>query len=155
MMAAVRTQLIDDPRFLGGVFQSLENAYNSADYAEALQTLVVDIIGDHAGYFTNRTDPSGKPWQPLSPVTVARKGHDQPLVLTNEMRSSLLIEGHVNHVGGTANRGLVFGTSDEKASIHQHGGGRIPARPFVGLTEQRTDAIANAVADSLVEMLKG
>lgn len=154
-MAAVRTQLIDDPRFLGGVFQELENAYRDADYTPGMDAIAADLATDHAGYFANRTGPNGEGWKPLSPVTVEKKGHDQPLVETNAMRTSLLQEGHPDHIGGTSHRGLVLGTSDEKASIHQHGTKRIPARPFVGLTETRVDAAVHRLADDLVEMLKG
>jgi phage gpG-like protein len=152
----VRSELVEDPQFLGAVFQDIENKFNEADYGPDLEKYAVpEITADHAQYFERRADPSGTPWQPLSPVTIAKKGFDQPLVETNAMRTSLLDPNHPEHIGGTANRGLNFGTSDEKASIHQKGAGRIPARPFVGISEQRVDYLANLVADSLIEQLKG
>ncbi|MGC1272582.1 MAG: phage virion morphogenesis protein [Planctomycetaceae bacterium] len=154
-MGVVRTQLVEDPRFLGAVFQEIENAYRDCDYQAAIDKLVPAIVTDHAGYFSNRTSPNGVAMAPLSPVTVAKKGHDRPLVETDAMRQSLLQSGHPEHLGGTSHRGLVFGTSDEKATIHQHGTKRIPARPFVGWTEERVDDAANKMADHLVEALKG
>lgn len=153
-MAPVRTQLIEDPRFLGVVFQELENAFRGADYQPTLDKLVAGIVADHAGFFERRSDPTGDGWKPLAPVTVRKKGHDQPLVETNAMRTSLLQPGHPDHIGETSHRGLVFGTNDEKAAIHQHGARRIPARPFVGWTDERIDVATNAVADHLVEALK-
>lgn len=154
--ASVRSELIEDPQFLGSVFQDIENRFRDADYSKDLEQYAVPpITADHAKGFLERRDPSGKAWQPLSPITIAKKGFDQPLVETNAMRTSLLEPGHAEHVGGTANRGLLFGTSDEKALIHQNGAGRIPARPFVGLSETRVDFLAELVADSIVEKLKG
>jgi phage gpG-like protein len=151
----VRTELIEDPRYLGGVFQQIENGFNGADHTDVLHGVATDLAEDHAGFFARAQDPGGNPWPALSPRTVAHKGHSTILVDTTSMRASLLSPGHPDHVQDVESRFLVWGTSDEKGPLHMSGTSRMPARPFVGVTDQRADAVANLVADSVIEQMKG
>ena len=69
------------------------------------------------------------------------------------MRSSLLFPG-AKHIEDVSPRDLQWGTSDEKASIHQEGTRHIPQRAFVGVSEGTADSTADVIADATVEILK-
>jgi phage gpG-like protein len=72
-----------------------------------------------------------------------------------ELETSLTTDNGMNSTRGVAERGLIFGTQDEKAMFHQHGTKHMPARPPVGLTVKRVTAIVETIADSLVDKLRG
>lgn len=90
----------------------------------------------------------GQPWKPLSPVTIANKGHDTILVEEGDMRDS----GFVSREDGMR---VNVGFSDWKVPIHEWGTEDIPARPIVepmrvDLAENRlTETVADSVDESL------
>lgn len=92
----------------------------------------------------------GTPWKPLSPITIARKGHDTILVEEGDMRDSGFVEE-----GEDAVR---VGFSDWKVAIHEYGTEKIPPRPIIGpmrrdLKHNRLrSAVGEAVEDSLEEL---
>jgi len=147
-------EMISDPQFLGGIFQEIENAYNAADYEETLSGFLPDLVASHAGHFSERRDSSGSIWPPLAAATIARKGHDVPLVETNRLKESVLSLNHPDHVGGVTHRGLLFGTEVEYGMFHQEGTKRIPQRAFVGLESPLLEKIVSGVADHVVESMK-
>ncbi|HHB11855.1 MAG TPA: hypothetical protein ENK62_01480 [Chromatiales bacterium] len=51
-----------------------------ADVRPALQDIGETLVHTTRRRFATGTGPDGRPWKPLSPVTVARKGHDRPLI---------------------------------------------------------------------------
>ena len=150
----VPVEQYDDPRYLGGTFQDMENGYNEADYSQALEGMLPQIVEDHTSVFSQRQDPNGSIWPPLAPYTVKKKGHDIPLVETNRLKSSVLNLDHSDHVGGVTHRGLLFGTSVEYGIFHQEGTSKIPQRAFIGLKPQTLDQIVDKVADTAVDSLK-
>lgn len=103
--------------------------------------------------FEESRGPDGRPWPPLSPATLLGEvGRDRakgglsaraqrrvalrkPLIRTGRLRASIAWK-----VAGNA---IAVGTNLVYAAIHQFGGRagrgrkvRIPARPFLGLTEE-------------------
>ncbi len=50
------------------------------DLRPALQDIGETLVHTTRRRFATGTGPDGRPWKPLSPVTVARKGHDRPLI---------------------------------------------------------------------------
>lgn len=89
--------------------------------AEDLKTLIDDS-------FENSVSPSGRPWEPLKPATIAqrRANSDKPLVDTGRLRNS---------ISATAeSRSIVFGTNVVYGGTHQFGRGPIPARPYLPVT---------------------
>jgi phage virion morphogenesis protein len=98
--------------------------------------------------------PDGTPWAPLSPVTVARKGHGKPLI--GESRR-LGTEIHYLVLGD----GVEVGSSLEYAGTQQLGAkaksftggkspwGDIPARPFLGLSEDDQAAVLDILQEHL------
>jgi hypothetical protein len=51
-------------------------------------------------------------------------------------------------------RGLIFGTSVFYSIFHTQGGGNLPKREHVGITENSIDNLAVKVADQTIEELK-
>lgn len=132
--------------------------FRDASYEELMEQFARDLESDHQDNFDKQQSPSGQAWQPLSPVTVQKKGHSTILIDTDQMRSSLQ-GGHPNHYFTFDQPSddlaiMGWGTSDEKAAIHQHGAGRIPARPFVGVNTDRVDQMAADAADATLDQLK-
>lgn len=154
-MPPVRTQMIDDVRFLGGIFQDVENGFREADYEGDLAKYLPRLRNDHANMFTGQHDSSGRQWKPLSPSTIKKKGHSLILWETGRLAGSLTGAGGGDQIAATSHRGLKFGTRDEKAPFHQEGTAKMPARPPVGLTEETLDKITESIADAAVETMKG
>lgn len=115
--------------------------------------------------FRTGTDPSGSPWAPRSPATLAayararppKRPGEHPLTLTGQLRASLRPEWGPDWagVGSSAIHGAVhqfgapkgaFGTTARGAPIPW---GDIPARPFLGLSEADRGAVLDTVAEWL------
>lgn len=78
--------------------------------------------------FERQADPWGRPWQPLSPVTIERKGSSRILEDTGRLRQSITWRV----IGREA---VAAGTNVEYAPVHQFGWPEqhIPKRPFLPL----------------------
>ena len=124
------------------------------DYSDTLDEFMPVIAEQHASMFGSEQDSNGSKWAELRPSTIARKGHDRILFETGALRDSLVSVGGPNNIAEAFPRGLVFGTSDEKALFHQDGTSRMPARPPVGLSEETLGKLVDRVADATVEKLK-
>jgi phage virion morphogenesis protein len=109
------------------------------------------MVGVSKQSWRDRADPAtGHPWAPLSPKYKAwkiAKGYDpEPLVLTNRLRKSI-------HDAMTGRQSVTAGTDATYGPKHQFGisggsagrsGGelsRLPARPFLGLSDRHQDEI--------------
>ncbi len=110
--------------------------------------------------FDAQKDPSGKPWAPLHPVTLARKKGKKILVESSRLRDSVVYRADDDEVR--------VGTNVAYAAIHQFGGkikprgGRalffpgashpvssvtIPARPFLGISDEDRSEILDIIRD--------
>ena len=144
--------LLDDlPQFL----DSLAGLLAKPKAGDAIRKTAEHIAGELGRGFQSSTSPTGEAWAPLKRKRPA--GHNQgtrPLIDTGEMMLSAISDGsgHIEQVGDDS---LVYGTSNWKAKIHQGGTGRIPARPLVGWTQQSSDYASEAVADHLVDAVRG
>ena len=140
---------------IGGVMAGVENDWRDATFKPVLEQAVKDLENDHQGFFDAAQDATGAPWPPLAPATVRRKGHDTILVETGALRKSLTSKGGdaIREIFDEPQEGFSFGTSDPKAPFHQAGTERMPARPPVGMTEERLDQICDEIADSMVDQL--
>lgn len=153
-MPTLRTQQIDDVQFLGGIFVEVEQAYNGADYGPALEGFFPKLEDAHSEFFAGEHSPAGEQWPALSPVTIAKKGHDIILVETGALEASLA--GRTGDSIRQADaRGALFGTSAEKSIFHTVGGPNLPQREHVGMNDELVDVLADEIANSLVEQLKG
>lgn len=77
--------------------------------------------------FETGTDALGRPWVPLAPSTIQKKGHSQILVEEGDMRASLFSE-----VDSMENRARI-GFSDGTIRYHEFGvpENNLPARPVL------------------------
>jgi len=122
-----------------------------------LQPVLADI-GEHLVKSTQerrrtQTDPEGNPWEPLSATTVALKGDDKILYQDGYLFD--LLNYDVDPLA------LYFGTPQEYGAMMQFGGvtspkswmpGKdIPARPFLGLSQDDQAQILDKVAAYLAE----
>lgn len=126
------------------------------DLTPAYQDIGEYLVQSTKNRFAAGEAPDGTPWAPLSPVTVARKGHSRPLIgesrrLGTEI--SYLVLGDGVEVGSPMEYAATQQLGAKKGSFT---GGRapwgdIPARPFLGLSEDDKAA----VLDILQEHLEG
>lgn len=117
--------------------------------------------------FSEQRDPSGRPWKPLSAVTVfgslsftkkgqvTKRSERQARGRLILIQSARLRNSISSNVAGTK---AYIGTNVKYARIHQMGGmaGRgkkvsIPARPFLGVSENDQEEIVRIVTRVLEE----
>jgi len=98
-----------------------------------------------------KTSPDGERWEALRDVTVNLKGHDRILFETGGLANSIQIED-VGHDGFT------LGSTADYASYMQEGIKRtkgminnetVPARPFMGFSDENKRRIATMIRDYL------
>ena len=75
-MPPVVTEELDDLRFLGGIYQGIENQFRQIDYEPILRIFGEKLAAEHQEYFERGAGPSGSSWPLLARSTSARKGHD-------------------------------------------------------------------------------
>lgn len=128
------------------------------DMAPVFQDIGEYLVDSTKQRFASGTAPDGSPWAPLSPVTVARKGHGQPLIgesrrLSNEIFSLATAEdvavgspleyAATQHYG--ASRGA-FGQTRRGSPIPW---GNIPAREIVGLSDHDEVQVLDILSEHL------
>lgn len=144
---------LQDINFLGSIFADTERRFNDVDYRPAMTDTEGYLRETHETHFDERKSPVGELWPPLAALTVSRKGHDRPLIETDQMRQSILEPDHPSHIGEILERGMSFGTDDEKAAFHQFGTRRIPQREFVGMNDGQVTEVVDRTADEAVAAL--
>ena len=113
--------------------------------------------------FTGERGGDGRAWAALRPFTVRQRilsgypGAHPILVQSGHLRNSLLNPGAADSYEDLQATGdgwtLVVGTEDPKALDHEIGAGRIPARPFIALSDQAEQRVVSAL-DSLVAQIE-
>lgn len=149
----MRRELIDNLRFLGGIFADMMQSWRNHSYRPAFVKIRDYFRLIHEEYFNRESGPEG-PWTPLSHLTVKKKGFDTILIDFNNMRSSTLFTGAKDHVEDIEDAFLIWGTSDPKAIFHDQGTRRMPRRVFVGLTEDNVTPVLDIIADEAVNSLR-
>lgn len=130
------------------LFDGMERRAGDAD--RFLATQRGPVLRDHRQYASQRKGPDGTAWAPLAPSTRKKRRKRKrgtksgkplgklPKLLRGKVRGGELVvdlPSTVAHIG----------------KVHQSGGAvgrgaRVPARPFVGLTEERAAEIAEDYA---------
>ena len=95
--------------------------------------------------FRRQTAPDGTPWAALSPAYAARKKRNKNKILTlwGHLRGTLVKQADQDS--------LRIGTPLVYGATHQFGRGAIPARPFLGLSEDDRQALLDALNDYLTK----
>ena len=126
------------------------------DPTEILDSLVPIIQDGEREQFLSQVSPSGSSWEPLAPVTVARKGFSAILIDTGRLFESVTTpNGTRDTIWETSAAGsyLVFGTDVPYARFHQTGTRKMPARPFMGISQKTERQLIDAVSDAAVKRL--
>lgn len=85
----------------------------------------------------------GLKWQALAPSTIKRKGHGMVLIDKGLMRASIGFKV----IRGTPTRFIVdVGSYDPKSRYHQTGGGRLPKRVVIDITDTDVKGLATDFA---------
>ncbi|OZS41961.1 phage virion morphogenesis protein [Photobacterium sanguinicancri] len=117
----------------------------------AFQDIGEMLLLSHNERWAKQESPDGQPWQPLSEGYKKRKKKNQSLILVLNQ-----------HLGRELNynawrTGITFGTPYEYGAIHHFGGtsdmrpqnAAIPARPWLGVSDEDTEQIYQILGDFL------
>lgn len=119
----------------------------------ALKAIGDDLKESTQQRFVSKTGPDGQQWEANSDVTIDRKGRNDPLVgegTLAEQISADLIGYNI----------LEISSSMQYAAMQQFGGdksefphlwGDIPARPFLGISDQDENEILTTVEEYFVD----
>lgn len=143
---------IDDSK----VTQMLQRLIDAAQNPRpALLEVGEDLTESTKRRFETQTAPDGSRWKRNSPVTIKRKGRDQPLT----GRGTLMDQINYQITG---NDTLDVGSPTIYAAMQQFGGaksefpnlwGDIPARPFIGVSVDDEQSILNTFIDYLRDQI--
>jgi len=113
--------------------------------------------------FAGEQSGDGRSWAALRPGTVRSRilggypGAHPILVRTGHLRASLLSAGASDSYEQAQVSGnewqLVVGTEDAKAIFHEQGTARIPARPFIALSDGAEQRVISAL-DTLIAQIE-
>lgn len=135
------------------LFSDIMEKVDKADYSDALRQSLPILAEQEQRMFDEERDSSGRSWPVLKQSTINRKGHDQILVETGELKKSLTDLNDSFNIHEIQPRELLFGTSDPKALFHQEGTSKMPARPPVGISDETADTIAEFVAEETIRII--
>lgn len=134
-------------------------AMQSAPADRALMAeLSAYLVQSSRARFPTESAPDGTPWLPLAPRTLARKRTSTKLRETTLLQLTLR-EHYGNDFAGVA----AGGPGVPYAAIHQLGGtagmapgpASVPARPYLGLSDEDADEVAGIVQDYLDDLAAG
>lgn len=148
-MAGARIELDIDDRPVQAALERLLEA--GRDLSPALQDIGEYLQLAHDDRFREEVAPDGTPWAPLSPRYRRRKRRnaDKILMLDGFLRDLL----RYREDGQT----LEFGTARPYGATHQFGDPdrNIPARPFLGISDDDEIEILAILRDHLAEAVDG
>lgn len=107
--------------------------------------------------FSTRTAPDGTRWKDNAETTIERKGSNQPLI-----GESRRLSNEIHYTMGKTT--VSMGSSPAYARIQQEGGlksayphlwGNIPARPYLGLSDDDEQVVREILQEHLVGPLGG
>ena len=108
------------------------------------------LLNAHRERWEREVAPDGTPWEPLSEPYATRKRSQVPnagiLVFDDYLKGSLRYQA--------SHKNLLLGTDRPYGATHQFGrdfgrGSPIPARPWLGLTDEDTDVLLDTLREHL------
>ena len=120
----------------------------------AMREIAGHLVDSVAGSFESQSAPDGTAWEPLADSTIRerlRRGYGAGPILerSGDLASRILADWD--------DEVAVAGTNLIYAATHHYGDERrsIPARPFLGVTDEARSAIVGSLLDHLGEPLDG
>ena len=143
-MAGVAIEVVDTPinQFLARLAAHIDDLSPLfADWGEYL-------IGSTQDRMARELSPDGQPWAPLSPAYAATKPEDLPILrLTGAMADTLAYNaGPKDFEFGT---GRIYGAAQHFGRPEIH----LPARPWLGLTEEDVTELLLQTRDYVADTL--
>ena len=138
------------------MFDAIDQDIEAIKWREFFLDQADRLQGDHQTYFDDSKSPEGNKWAKLAASTIKRKGNNNILIDTNRLIKSLTQRGPdaIREPFASGNMvGLVFGTAVPYAHFHMTGTRHMPARPEVGITEERMEKLQSQVAGVYVETI--
>lgn len=126
-----------------------------ADQSPALLEIGEYLVESTKQRFVSGIGPDGTPWPENSPVTIERKGRNQPLVgggTLNQQIEKELVGSNILEIGSSMQYAAMQhfgGTKDEFPWLW----GNIPERPFLGISEDDEAEILATIEDQLLSVL--
>ncbi len=127
---------------LRGVYDHL-----NGDLSPLMRTIGTFVLRSTEERFETKKDPSGVSWEQLAPNTEKRKGHSQILHELGNLEDSFSMQVFQDSV--------VVGTDEKYGKYHQVGTKHMPARPFLGLSDDDKTDISDALDEFLEDVLNG
>lgn len=122
-------------------------ALAAGDLHQLLDTVGSEVASQTVLRITQtKSSPAGTPWRPWS-ARYARTRHAGHSLLEDTGR---LVDSIQHLVDGAA---VVVGSNMVYAAAHQYGTPRIPARPYLGLSDRDREEIETLAARYLAEVL--
>ncbi len=129
-------------------------ASRGPDFSAALRAAIPILRADEQQRFASETSPDGSAWTPLAPTTARRKGNADILVDTGSLEAAATSDaaGHIERIEANTLIYGVDGTTDQGgipwAGLQQAGGGKLPARPFLGISDEAIAKLVVAAGDA-------
>lgn len=145
-----RSEYIEwDDRAIREALQNLQRQVSNL--RPVLLAVGEDLVDSTKRRFETSTGPNGQRWDDNSVVTIDKKGRNKPLV----DQGNLMRQISYDVFGGNT---LIIGSTMEYAAMQQFGGsksefpnlwGDIPARPFLGISEDDEREIIATISNYL------
>ena len=127
------------------------------DLSPAMRAIGDHLVRSTRARFHTQTAPDGSRWPPLRPATLARKTRNRDKILTERGQLRKLVQSHAgaNHVdvgaapiyAGTHQFGAAQGLFGSTSTGSPIPWGDIPARPYLGLSPDDEQSIADVLLD--------
>lgn len=125
-------------------------AVAGGDMEPAFRDIGEALLNSHQERFERQESPDGDRWEPLSDRYLARKkkNRDKILILEGDLRDLLRYQASQD--------ALELGTDRIYGASHQFGDDSrgIPARPFLGLSDDDQQIVLDILSDHLKSALK-
>lgn len=122
--------------------QELEHGDLSAFLHDTARPMVLQNVRDN---FTSSVSPDGNQWPERKHV-----GDGHPLLIDRGDLLQSAVGGGAGHISQVQPREMALGTDDYKAAWHTKGTPNMPARPFMGASDETEIEIAEQLADHLL-----
>lgn len=145
-MAGSNVEVTVEDRKVHRALASLQDAGGDPD--RAWRDIGEHLLDTTRERFRTETSPGGESWAPLSERYRRRKRKNADKILTRRGRLS----GTLTYQVGDGE--LRVGSNRVYAATHQFGRGAIPARPFLGLSDDDRDYVLEALTEHLDRALR-